>query len=75
MSVVEKYIHHGYEVSVVTSVKGKNRAICLCWLGCKHFKPGSEENCEIAKQAYALCVEYNLTTPVTECPKYEAGET
>ena len=66
----EKYIHHGAEVTVLSHVKGKHRENCLCYANCQFFKLGQSDNCEIAKENYALCVKWNLTTPVFECPKY-----
>jgi hypothetical protein len=65
---IEKYMHHGAEVSVQTELKGKHRAHCLCY-GCEHFKPGQ---CVIAEAVYANCVAHNIVTPVWECPKFEA---
>jgi hypothetical protein len=69
--MVEKYVHHGTEVSVLSDVKGKHRSHCLCFQGCKRFEPGSKFNCPIAQAVYANCVRFNLTTPVYECPDYE----
>lgn len=71
---VEKYVHHGAEVSVISQMKGKHRDICLCFQGCRFFKPGEPNNCSIAQQIYEMCVEHNLVTPVLECAKYEAEE-
>lgn len=72
---IEKYIHHGKEVSVISSVKGKHIQNCLCWQRCKFFKPNTPENCEMAQANYELDVKYNLVTPVFECPKYEERKT
>ncbi len=69
--MIEKYIHHGKEVAVVSEVKGKHRNHCLCFLGCIYFKPNTAENCEIAQSNFDLCVKYNLVTPVYECSKFE----
>jgi hypothetical protein len=67
----EKYEHHGAIVSVVSAVKGKHREHCLCF-SCAKFKPEDEEGtCPIAASLYSFCVEYNLVTPVYECPIYE----
>lgn len=68
---VEKYIHHGVEVSVVAEQKGKHRSICLCFENCRFFKPGTPDNCEIAQATFENCVKFNTTTPMLECPKYE----
>ena len=69
--MVEKYIHHGTEVSVISEIKGLHRNHCLCYRSCKHFKPGKDDNCEIANANYQLCLRYDLVTPVYECPKYQ----
>jgi len=73
---VEKYIHHGEEVTVFSELKGTHREHCLCWNGCKHFKPNvpgqkNSENCIMANGLYEFDVKFNLTTPVFECPKFE----
>lgn len=66
----EKYEHHGVEVSVVAAVKGQHRQHCLCYT-CGRFNPESvEDKCPIAAAIYANCVEFNVVTPVYECPKY-----
>lgn len=67
---VEKYTHHCAEVTVVSAVKGQHRDHCLCFGGCKFFKPGTAEHCEIAAANFALCVKYSLVSPVYECPKF-----
>lgn len=71
MAEVEKYVHHGVEVSVLSKVKGQHRENCLCWSGCKFFKPDTEDNCELAKELYVYDCKYNMTTPVFECAKFE----
>lgn len=71
---IEKYVHHGCEVNVVSVVKGQHRSHCLCFLRCKHFKPGEKDNCEIAEATYQNCVKFNTVTPVYECPKFEVDE-
>ena len=69
---IVKYKHHGVEVSVPEPMKGRHRAHCLCWKGCKHFKPDDRDNnCEIANANYENCIKYNVVLPVWECPKYE----
>jgi len=70
--MIIKYEHHGMVVSVQERLRGKHREHCLCFQNCKHFKPGTPENCEIAQENFNMCVKWNLTTPVFECPKYEA---
>lgn len=69
-SKITKYEHHGVEVSTQIRLKGTHREHCLCYCNCNRFKPGKDDNCEIAKANYELCVKYNITTPVFECPKY-----
>jgi hypothetical protein len=71
--MIEKYEHHGTVVSVVSELKGKHREHCLCFLGCKHFKPDTPENCSLAQELYEFDVKHGMTTPVWECPKYEVG--
>lgn len=67
---VERYEHHGREVTVLSAIKGEHRSLCLCWQGCAKFKPGEPDNCPIAQSLYALCVEHGLTTPVGECAEF-----
>ena len=71
---IERYEHHGVEVSVFSHLKGTHRSACLCFSGCKRFRPGEPDNCQIADANYRLCVEYNIVAPVGECPKYEAQQ-
>ena len=68
---IVKYNHHGTDVSVIEHLKGRHREHCLCFKGCKFFKPNTPENCEIAQTNYEFCVKFNMVTPVWECPKYE----
>ncbi len=70
---IEKYVHHGAEVSVRADLKGKHREHCLCY-SCGKFKPGEADNCEIANAVYANCVQFNIVTPMWECPKYVAKD-
>ncbi len=67
----EKYEHHGTVVSVRSDLKGKHREHCLCYQNCIHFKPGTQDNCDIAKELYNNCVLFDVVTPVFECPKFE----
>jgi len=67
---IEKYAHHGTEVSVQSDLKGKHREHCLCFQGCVNFKPGSPDNCKIAAAVFKNCVEFNIVTPVWECPEF-----
>lgn len=67
-----EYDHHGTVVSVQENLKGLHREHCLCWLGCKKFKPQDREgNCVIANALYKNCVDFNVVTPVLECPDFE----
>jgi len=67
---VEKYVHHGVSVFVMTHLKGGHRQDCLCWT-CGRFHPSRrEKNCPIASKLYEICVEHNVVTPVRECPLY-----
>lgn len=70
----EQYEHHGVLVTVVKSVKGKNREHCLCF-SCTKFKSGTPEtNCKIANLNYAVCLAHNVVLPVYECPQFEEIE-
>lgn len=71
MKQYEHYEHHGDLVWVDTALKGRHREHCLCWQ-CDKFHPDEiKENCPIAQALFRLCVKYNLTTPVYECPVFE----
>jgi len=69
-----KYVHHDGEVSTFAETKGRHREFCLCHNHCKFFKPGEKDNCEIAQLNFSLCLAYNVTTPVIECPEFESEE-
>ena len=65
-----KYNHHGKDVWVHTELRGKHRDHCLCFQ-CSKFKPDNRaENCPIANKVYANCVQYNIVSPVWECPDF-----
>ena len=69
--VMTWYKHHGIKsVAVRSDLKGKHRDYCLCHF-CALFKPNQSDNCQIAEQVYALCVDEDLVLPVWECPAYE----
>lgn len=73
MSDIDKiisYNHHGRDVFVKSSMKGRHRDICLCFAGCAHFKPNEEDNCTIAQENFNLCKKHGTVQPVLECPKY-----
>lgn len=67
----ENYNHHGCCVWVRTALKGKHRTQCLCW-ECKKLRPGREDNCPIAAKIYYNCVQFNVVTPVYECPAFDS---
>jgi len=72
--MIERYMHHGVDVAVISALKGKHREHCLCYHGCQHFKPGQIDNCLIAQETFANCVRHDLCTPVFECPRFaQAG--
>ena len=66
----DSYEHHGATVMVRRDLAGKHREHCLCH-SCVHFHPAvRERNCKMASVLYAICVAWNLVTPVWECPKF-----
>jgi len=66
-----RYQHHGTDVAVRTTLKGKHREHCLCY-SCAHFHPEKpKNNCRKASLLYALCVYANITTPVWECSDFQ----
>lgn len=74
--MIIKYEHHGKIVSVQEENKGKHRDNCLCWQGCKFFKPNPNngDNCPVAQALYEFDVTHGVTTPVWECQEYKAAE-
>jgi hypothetical protein len=72
MGAIITYRHHNADVKVDSDLKGKHASHCLYWRDCKHFNPlEQEKNCMISRALYALDVQFNLVTPVWECPVYE----
>jgi len=70
--MIVKYEHHGTLVNVDMDLKGLHREHCLCFQGCNFFKPEDHaNNCEIANAVFKNCVDFNIVTPVWECPKFE----
>jgi hypothetical protein len=67
----ERYDHHGKLVWVRKDLKGKHREHCLCFSCSKLNIEDREKNCPIANALFALCVQFNLTTPVFECPEFK----
>jgi hypothetical protein len=72
-NMIETYNPHGTWVFVDSKLKGMHREHCLC-SRCKRFKPNTSDNCIIAQENFRLCVQYKITTPVYECPKFETTE-
>ncbi len=69
---VIQYGHHGEPVFVDEELKGAHWDYCLC-ARCAKFNPeDSSQNCRIAALLYAVCVTFNLVTPVWECPEWKA---
>ena len=67
----EQYTHHNAKVWVRSDLKGRHREHCLCYK-CKRFDPvNRSNNCRIASKLFELAVEFNLTTPVFECPAFD----
>lgn len=74
MKRIEKYIHHGIEVTVYSSLKGRHREHGLCH-DCKLFFPENpEKNCAIANQLFEFDIRHGITTPVWECPVFVKKE-
>lgn len=72
--MIVRYVHWPGTppVAVDEDLKGKHRAHCLCFQGCKKFKPEDrEKNCPRANLIFALDVQLDMTTPVWECPEFE----
>ena len=67
---IEVYTHHRVVVSVQRALKGKHRDHCLCFQGCKWFKPNTLENCPIAQALYEFDVRHGAVTPMWECSKF-----
>lgn len=66
-----QYNHHGKKVWVKKDIKGCHRSFCLCF-SCRLFGKGSgNSDCEIANAVYKNCVEFNIVSPVMECPNFK----
>lgn len=66
----ELYKHHGEQpVWVRADLRDRHRDHCLCF-DCKRFHPGEPVNCPVAQAIYQNCLNYNLVTPVWECPRF-----
>lgn len=67
----EMYEHHGGNVMVRSDLKGEHRSYCMCY-DCLQFDPEDREtNCPIANAIFKTCQEFNVVTPVWECPEFE----
>lgn len=83
MSKFEQYVHRRPsddgqkdppKVWVNSELKGKHREHCLCW-SCKRLDVcNPSRNCRIAQKLFEICKEFNLVTPVYECPAFDAVE-
>jgi len=63
--------HHGTMVIGRTDLVPKHREYCLCH-SCKLLDIDNiDNNCEIAKELFNLCIKHNITTPVFYCPKFK----
>lgn len=67
---IQQVEHHGKLVWADQANVGTHRANCLCYKGCRHFKPDARDNCAIAQVLYDFCVLYSMVTPVFECASY-----
>jgi len=63
------YQHYGKGVTTVSEFVGRNREICICYQGCKFFKPGEEDGCEISTMAYMLSKIAGIVLVMT-CTKF-----
>lgn len=70
MSII-RYEHHGHQVYVQEELKGKHKEHCLCYQGCRLFKPGTKDNCIIAGNLFIIDQHFGLVTPVWECPRFD----
>jgi len=64
----------GKQMSVQAHLLGLHRDHCLCWKGCKHFKPNDSNNCPIANDLFEFDKKYGVTTPVWECETYDTDK-
>lgn len=70
VKMFERYVHHGEQpVWVRMDLRGRHRDHCLCF-DCRRFHPGSDGNCPVAQTVYQNCLNYDLVTPVWECPRF-----
>jgi len=70
--MITLYEHHGKEVFVEERLRGKHREHCLCHQCAFLDVEDRENNCPIARTLYAMCCEFNIVTPVWECPVFKA---
>lgn len=62
------YKHHGLDMAVVKSDKGKHREHCLC------YSCGEHAACKKAKALLKFCQDNNMVTPVWECADFMEGQ-
>jgi hypothetical protein len=70
--MIVSYKHHGHTVFVDERLKGRHREFCLCYK-CDRFHPeaaASASHCPIADVIFQNCVQFNIVTPVWECPAF-----
>jgi len=67
----EKYMHHGNKVWVRSDLIGKHREYCLCMVCKKLDTINRHKNCPIANAVFKNCKQFNLVTPMWECPNFE----
>ena len=67
------YRHFGKDVTTVTEFVGRNQEICICRQGCKFFKPGEDDNCEITAMSYQLSKIAGIVLVMT-CVKFVQEE-
>lgn len=67
----QQYVHHNAKVWVRSDLKGLHRQHCLCF-SCRRLDlENKSNNCRIAAKLFELCQEFNLVTPVFECPAFD----
>jgi len=71
---LSEYQHYGKQVTSVKEFVGRNKDICICRQGCKFFKPGQEDNCEISAMSYQLSKIAGIVLIMT-CMKFTQEDT
>ena len=65
------YEHHGLLVHADAHMKDRHREHNLCFK-CEHFKPHTDEHCEIALAVADHNRRFYTITPMVECPEFLA---